>query len=188
MEAGGPRETEVKFRIADRPAFERRLTSLGAREASRESEKNVLFDDEAGSLKARGCALRLRTTESDSLLTFKGKAEFTGGVKSRLELETGLADPGRATEILAALGYRPQFRYDKRRATWRFAGAGRPVAVLDETPIGLFAELEGDRSAVLALAREVGIDEASFIADSYPILYLKLREKDPSLPPDMVFR
>ncbi len=187
MGAGGPRETEVKFRLEDRAAFERRLASLGAREISRERERNVLFDDEEGSLKARGCALRLRTTETGSLLTFKGKPEFHGGVKSRLELESAVAHPGRVEEILAALGYRPCFTYEKRRATWRFAEAGRPVAVLDETPIGLFAELEGEEAAVRDLAKELGVDEAAFIADSYPILYLKLRQGDPSLPPDMVF-
>ncbi len=58
---------------------------------------------------------------------------------------------------------------------------------MDETPLGLFAELEGDEDAIRALASELGVPESAFIPDSYAALWLKARERDPSLPADMVF-
>ncbi len=54
--------------------------------------------------------------------------------------------------ILRALGFSPTFRYEKYRAEW---SDGTGHAVIDETPIGNFGELEGparwiDRTAQAA--------------------------------------
>ena len=187
MGNGSPRETEVKFHVTDRAAFELRLLSLGARCEGRERERNVLFDDVSGTLRQRGCALRLRTTEKGALLTYKGRASFVRGVKSRLELESGVAEPDRIAGLLVELGFAPRFTYDKRRTTWRFTSPERPVVAVDETPLGLFAELEGEDKAVRTLAEELEVPEDSFIPESYVGLWAKAREKDPSLSPDMVF-
>ncbi|MGE5345902.1 MAG: class IV adenylate cyclase [Acidithiobacillales bacterium] len=186
MVSGAPRETEVKFRLADRAEFEMRLLSLGARCEGRERERNVLFDDVSGTLRQRGTALRLRTTEKGALLTYKGKASFVRGVKTRLELESDVGDPERIAGLLVELGFAPRFTYDKRRTTWRFVDPERPVVAVDETPLGLFAELEGEDRAVRSLAEELEVPEASFLTESYVALWIKAREKDPSLPHDMV--
>ncbi|HEY3348396.1 MAG TPA: class IV adenylate cyclase [Thermoanaerobaculia bacterium] len=183
----GPREIETKFRIRDRGALEERLKGLGARPGPREDETNVLYDDAAGRLRAGGCALRVRTVDDRGLLTFKGPPEVSGGIKSRVELESGVESPRAVDAILEALGLSPSFRYEKRRTTWTFADPARPVVVVDETPLGLFAEIEGTDSAVRALAAELGVAEADFIAESYVALWLAARGKDPSLPEDMVF-
>jgi adenylate cyclase class 2 len=187
MSTSPPRETEVKFRIPDRAAFELRLLSLGARCEGRERERNVLFDDGAGTLRERGTALRIRTTEKGSLLTYKGKARLDRGVKTRLELESEVTAPERVAELLVELGFAPRFTYDKRRTTWRFSRPERPVVVVDETPLGLFVELEGEDRAVRTLAEELNVPESAFIAESYAALWLKAREENPSLPRDMVF-
>jgi adenylate cyclase class 2 len=183
----GPREIETKFRVADRPALESRLRALGGAGAPPEAETNVLFDDPAQSLRATGCALRVRTVSGRGLLTFKGPAEVAAGVKSRVELESAVDDPGSVAAILGALGYRAWFRYEKRRATWIFPDPSRPLVVVDETPLGTFAEIEGPDAAVRSLAKELGVAEADFIAESYIGLWLAARERDPSLPGDMVF-
>lgn len=183
----GPREIETKFRVRDRAQLEARLAVLGARGGPAEAESNVLFDDAACSLKERGCALRVRTVDGRGLLTFKGMAEVAAGVKSRVELESAVHAPDAVARVLGALGYRPWFRYEKRRATFTFKDPACPVVVLDETPLGLFAEIEGPDAAVRALARELGVAESDFIAESYVGLWLAARAKDPSLPEDMVF-
>ncbi|HQR45510.1 MAG TPA: class IV adenylate cyclase [Thermoanaerobaculia bacterium] len=187
MGNGEPRETEVKFRLSERAAFELKLLSLGARCEGRERERNVLFDDAGFSLRKRGNALRLRTTEKGALLTYKGKASLLRGVKTRLELESGVSAPDRVSALLVELGFAPRFTYDKRRTTWRFTNPDRPVVVVDETPLGLFAELEGEDRAVRELAEELGIPEGDFIPESYAALWMKAREENPSLPLDMVF-
>jgi adenylate cyclase, class 2 len=187
MGNGEPRETEVKFRLQERAVFEMRLLALGARCEGRERERNILFDDSAGTLRKRGNALRLRTTEKGALLTYKGKTSLSRGVRTRLELESGVNAPDRIAALFVELGYAPRFTYDKRRTTWRFTDPDRPVVVVDETPLGLFAELEGDEKAVRELAEELEVPESSFIPDSYVALWMKAREENPSLPADMVF-
>lgn len=177
----------MKFRLEDRGAFEERLAALGALPGPEEEEKNVLWDDAVGSLKERGTALRLRTTEGRARITLKGKATLQRGVKSRLELETEVEDGKVLSRILEALGYAPAFRYEKRRTTWRFPRMGMPEVVVDETPLGLFAEIEGEEGAILVLARELGVSSNAFLPDSYAALWQKARDADPSLPRDMVF-
>jgi adenylate cyclase class 2 len=183
----GPREIETKFRVPDRAALEGRLKALGAAGLPPDDETNVLFDDAARSLKEKGCALRVRTVCGRGVLTFKGPAEVTAGVKSRVEWESVVDEPGAVARVLEALGYQPWFRYEKRRAAWLFPDPARPFVVVDETPLGLFAEIEGDDAAVRALAAELGVAEADYIGESYVALWFAARAKDPSLPEDMVF-
>jgi adenylate cyclase class 2 len=183
-----PREIETKFRVKDRGRLEERLRQLGARSGQREDETNVLYDDDAAGLKARGCALRLRRANGHALLTFKGSPEVSRGIKSRVEWESEVGTPDAVAAILKALGYRPWFTYEKRRTTFTFADRARPVVVLDETPLGLFAEIEGADPAVRGLAKELGLAESDFIAESYVALWLAAHEADPSLPRDMVFQ
>lgn len=185
---GAPEETEVKFRLADRGPFEERLRELGARPGHLEDEINDLFDDPAGTLRSRGEALRVRTTNGRGILTFKGKANLSeDGVKTRVELETEVESAETVTAILEQLGYLPHFRYEKLRITWSFADPGRPVVVVDETPMGLFAEIEGDLEGVRTLAMELGIPPTDFLPSSYAKLWAEAREKDPWLSHDMTF-
>lgn len=182
-----PHEIEAKFRLASREELEARLRALGACPQPVEHESNVLFDDAKGTLRARGGALRLRTVEGRGLLTLKGQAVLREGVKSRLELESAVESPERVGQILEELGYSPAFVYEKRRTTWRFPQAGRPLVVVDETPLGLFAEIEGEEEEVREMARELGVSEGEFLAESYAALYEAARANDPSLPRDMMF-
>lgn len=183
----GPREIEAKFRVEERSALETRLRALGATEGALEDEVNLLLDDDALSLRAGGRALRIRTVEGRGVLTFKGPASFDGGVKSRVELESGVDAPENVLALLDALGYRPRFRYEKRRTPWLFADPARPLVVVDETPLGLFAEIEGEADAVRALAAEIGVAEEAFLRSSYWGLWVAARQEDPDLPEDMVF-
>ena len=184
----GPVEIEVKFRVKDRGALEARLKALGARPGSRDDETNVLYDDAEGRLRTEGCALRLRTVGRRGLLTFKGLPKISGGIKKRLEWESEVEAPEAVAAILEALGFSPSFRYEKRRTTWTFASGARALVVVDETPLGLFAEIEGEDAAVRALAGRLGVGEEEFLTESYVGLWTKARAADPSLPRDMVFR
>lgn len=183
----GPREIEAKFRVGDRAGLEARLRALGAAQGPLEDEVNLLLDDDVLSLRRSGRALRVRTVNGRGVLTFKGPATFDGGVKERLELESGVDEPAAVLALLDALGYRPRFRYEKRRTPWRFADPARPLVVLDETPLGLFAEIEGEAGSVRLLAAELGVAEADFLRASYWGLWVAARERDPSLPEDMLF-
>ena len=177
-------EIEIKLPAPDLGAVRNRLREGGARLVKpRHFEGNDLYDDPEGSLARRGYALRLRRTPDGAVLTFKGPAQFAGGVKTREERETSVADPDELARILGGLGYQPRFRYEKYREEWALEGS---VVALDETPIGKFVEVEGEPTAIRAALQILALEPADALPYSYSDLYARRRREDPSLPPDML--
>jgi adenylate cyclase, class 2 len=180
-----PEEVEVKLPCADLDAVRSRLEQQGASQlAPRHDEINDLYDDGQRRLSARGTVLRLRRALGRAILTYKGQARFSEGVKTREERETEVSDPAELEAILAGLGLTRTFRYEKRREEWAFEGC---AVALDETPIGRFVEVEGEPTAIRRAVVALGLDFAEAIPYSYTRLYLDRRSEDPSLPEDMVF-
>ena len=164
-----PRETEIKLRVREVEGVRAALRGLGAQHVrERHFEDNVLFDDAAGSLRTLGNVLRLRRTPRGGLLTFKGPREMSAGVKSREERETAVADPEALDGILRRLGYRPVFRYQKYRESWKHGGQAIEV---DETPIGVFLEIEGDAQGIHAVAAALGYRPDDYVLESYVGLF-----------------
>ncbi len=181
-----PQEIELKLPVANLEEVRRRLRERGADLVRpRHAESNDLYDDAQGRLRAADSALRLRRTEGESRLTFKGPSRFEQGVRSREERETPIGDPGEVVAILEHLGLSRRFRYEKRREEWRLADCD---IALDETPIGNFVEIEGDPASIRRAVAALGLDFASAIPYSYAHLYALRRKEDPKLPADMVFR
>jgi adenylate cyclase class 2 len=166
---GGPTETEVKLRLGSPEGAREVLARVGATlTRPRHFEDNLLFDDPAGSLQATGMVLRLRTTPHASVLTLKGPRRLEEGVKMREERETLVAEPDALRAILAKLGYRPVFRYQKYRESWTHRGQ---EVVIDETPIGTFLEIEGDSEGIRAVSAELGHDPSEYLSESYVDLF-----------------
>ena len=177
-------EVEVKLPAPDLDVIRGRLREAGAAiAAARHLERNCLYDDAEGSIGKRGCVLRLRRNPAAAILTFKGRAQFAGGVKTREERETPVSDPDELDRILRGLGYEPRFRYEKNREEWSFE---RCIVALDETAIGKFVEVEGAPTAIRGVLARLGLDPAEALPYSYPDLYSRRRREDPSLPADML--
>jgi adenylate cyclase, class 2 len=165
-----PRETEIKLRVADAAGARAALKRIGAQLArERHFEDNLLFDDRLGSLREGGSVLRVRRTPRGGVLTFKGPREVQEGIKSREERETAVDRPDALESILVGLGYRSVFRYQKYRETWTHRGQEIEV---DETPIGVFLEIEGDADGIREVAAELGYSREDFVAESYVGLFL----------------
>jgi adenylate cyclase class 2 len=79
-----------------------------------------------------------------------------------------VSEPARLVEILRALGFRPVFRYEKYRATFRWLDA---ELVIDETPIGTFLEIEGPPGTIHQATEGLGFSRGDAITDSYPALF-----------------
>ncbi|MCW5983174.1 MAG: class IV adenylate cyclase [Bryobacteraceae bacterium] len=183
---GSNREIEIKLRAGSVEAGRRALRRAGFRVTVRRVfESNTVYDTSAGSLRGRGELLRLREAGEKRTLTFKGPAA-PGRHKSREELELSVSDAGTMGEILIRLGMAPVFRYDKYRTEYCQPG-GEGVATLDETPIGVFLELEGSAPWIDAAAAALGFAEEDYITASYGRLYLEYRESHADAPHDMVF-
>ena len=182
----GSHETEIKLRADDVAAARRMLYRLGFRVHKRRVfEDNTMFDTAARSLREAASALRLREVGGKAIVTFKGKP-LESKHKSREELEIDVSDPARTRLILERLGFRPIFRYQKYRTEYR-QPARSGTATLDETPIGVFMELEGQPAWIDRTARLLGFREKDYINSSYGRLYLEWCEKHRRKPGDMVW-
>jgi adenylate cyclase, class 2 len=162
-------ETEIKLRIVDAATARKSLAELGARlTRERHLEDNLLFDDDRGALGSTGSILRLRRTPGAAVLTFKGPKKVEAGMRSRPELETTVGDPDALQAILLGLGLRPAFRYQKYREAYEWEGQ---EIVVDETPIGAFMEIEGDREGIARAATLLGFSPRDYIVESYVALF-----------------
>ena len=162
-------EIEIKLKVEDPRAVEPRIRSLGARLVHpRQFEDNQLYDFPDFALKTRGAMLRLRTQDRESILTYKEAPRVEGGAKVRDEVEVSIGDPEMMATIIAKIGLRPLFRYQKYRTTYSYSDL---LITLDETPIGFFLELEGPKPLIDEVADRLGYKASDYVAKSYLALY-----------------
>lgn len=180
-------EREIKLAVRDPEAVRAKLSGPEFKVLhSRVFESNVMYDTADNSLRRAGMLIRLRQVGDRAILTWKGPAE-AGPHKSRPELETAVESPENMREILAQLGYRELFRYEKYRTEYRHNSSGTGIVTFDETPIGTFFEIEGPGDWIDRMAVELGFAEKDYILDSYGQLYLKDCQRRGVEPQHMVF-
>lgn len=180
-----PREIEIKFRIADLRGLQRDLRRAGFRLVTPSThEMNMLYDLPGQKLRKRGEMLRLRRYGDRWIVTHKAKGA-AGRHKSRVELETTVANGEQMDQILRALGFTPAFRYEKYRAEW---SDGKGHVVLDKTPIGDFGEIEGSARWIDRTAKALGIAPESYITQSYAPMFFEWKRKSGSRALEMTFR
>jgi adenylate cyclase class 2 len=167
--AKSSRENEIKLAFASADLARDALVRAGARESfPRTFEDNVLFDLPDRALTRTGCVLRLRRTGSDSTLTMKAPVPGTHRHKVRAERETRVDDHEEMAGVLTGIGLEPVYRYQKFRTAFALQGV---TAVLDETPLGTFVELEGDPEELDRAATLLGAGPADYILESYRELH-----------------
>jgi adenylate cyclase class 2 len=183
-----PVETEIKFRVDDLASLGQRLQSAGFHlHTPRSFESNVLYDTPDRRLRARTEILRIRHYAGHCLLTHKRLPDVGPGEdrhKHRIETETEISDGDAMAEVFLSLGLVPAFRYEKWRTEW---DDGQGHCVVDETPIGDFAELEGPAQWIDQKAQPLGIDPGSYITLSYGRLFEQWRERVSSTAQDLTF-
>jgi adenylate cyclase, class 2 len=179
------KEIEIKFRVSDLRPLERKLKNAGFRlETPRTHEMNTLYDLPGLVLKKKKELLRVRQYGSRWTVTHKQKPRRAHH-SSRVELETQVADGSTMQAILEALGYAPSFRYEKFRAEWT---DGRGQVVVDETPIGVFCEIEGAPRWIDQTARKLEVAAEDYITKNYATLFGDWKEKTGSRAREMTFR
>ena len=159
---------------------------------------NTLYDTDDGRLMRHGQMLRLRVerpagrahrggrgrkfakenTANGAVLTFKGpvngvETNQPEPYKVREEHELRISNTQEMSRVFEALGLRPCFRYEKFRSTFRLSGTTNLKVTLDETPIGLFVELEGERGEIDRAAEMLGFARSDYINQSYGALFVE---------------
>ncbi|HVJ07695.1 MAG TPA: class IV adenylate cyclase [Acidisarcina sp.] len=181
-------ETEVKFRVADSEALEAKLAALEFHKVTaRTFERNVLYDTPDRKLRSNGEILRIREYGPKWVVTNKRLPPNNSPEarhKQRIEIETEVEDGEAIAAILEHLGLQAAFTYEKWRAEW---ADDRGHCVLDETPIGVFAELEGPADWIDATATKLGIDLSQLLTLSYGRLFDVWKEQTGSKANDLTF-
>lgn len=159
------RETEVKLAFPSAADALARLERIGGVVvAPRHFEDNRLYDRPDGTLRSSDTVLRLRSAGTRVVLTLKTPVPGDHRHKVRDEIETEVRDAEAVHAILAALGFRVAWRYQKYRTTLRI---GEVEASVDETPIGCWVELEGEPERIDGVASALGFDPEAYVRSTY---------------------
>jgi adenylate cyclase, class 2 len=206
-------EIEIKLRVPDLASLRSRLKRLHACEITpRTHESNTLYDTPRHDLRRRGQLIRIRTEQPASsfgkrrpkenaaaLLTYKGPSSTSNAIepgrhsntrshfKIKDEAEVPVVGQGNLARILRALGLRPTFRYEKFRTTYALPGVRGLKIELDETPVGIYLELEGPVAGIDRGAHLLGYARSDYMTDTYGSLYLAACRRRGHKPGDMLF-
>jgi adenylate cyclase class 2 len=185
--ASNGQEIEVKIPLPGADGIPERLKAAGFTiSAPRIFEANTLYDTPDQRLRAKQQILRLRQVGERVILTWKGPGE-SGPHKNREERESGVDSFAGMHTILERLGYAPTFRYEKFRTEFRRNAEEGGVVTLDETPIGIFMELEGPGTWIDQTAQFLGFKKENYVLESYGRLYLAYCADHGLQPGNMVF-
>lgn len=165
-------ETEVKFCVRDRAGLEAKLRLNGFHCVTPSTfERNTLYDTPDRRLRAQHQILRVRQYGDAWVVTHKRMPDVETEQqlhKHRVETETRVEDGAAMASIFNMLGFLPVFIYEKRRTEYADATGH---CVVDETPIGLFAELEGPAEWIDSLVPRLGVAEEDVMTLSYGRLF-----------------
>jgi adenylate cyclase class 2 len=149
----------------------------------RRLQEDALLDTEEESLRRRRCVLRVRVENGKSRVTFKGPVQ-PSEMKVREEYETLIGDGEVLIRVFEELGLHIWFRYEKYREEFSHEDV---IVAIDETPVGVFVEIEGGEQGIAAMAEALGRTPGDYIVDSYRSLFLQRREEFGLRGPDMLF-
>ncbi|HJR59375.1 MAG TPA: class IV adenylate cyclase [Vicinamibacterales bacterium] len=177
-------EREIKLRYESAEEARAMVLAAGATPLhGRRLQEDALLDTDDEQLRRRRCVLRVRTENGKSRLTFKGPVQ-PSEMKVRDEVETLVGDGEVVLRVLEELGLHVWFRYEKFREEFCHDDV---IVAVDETPVGVFVEIEGSEHGIREMAEALGRTTADYVLDSYRGLFLANRERLGLSGGDMLF-
>jgi adenylate cyclase class 2 len=177
-------EREIKLRFANAEAARVAVLATGATQIrGRRLQEDCLLDTADETLHRRRCVLRLRVESGKSILTFKGPVQ-PSAMKLRDELETMVGDGTTLLRMLEELGFTVWFRYQKYREEFSLDDV---IVAVDETPAGVFVEIEGGDRGITEMAQALGRGTSDYLLDSYRWLWVLECERRGVPVTDMLF-
>jgi adenylate cyclase, class 2 len=177
-------EREIKLRFDSAEQAREAVLATGATPLfGRRLQEDAMLDTEDEELRRKRCVLRVRMENGKSRITYKGPAQESD-LLVREELETVVGDGEALLRVFGALGMHVWFRYEKYREEFAHEDV---IVAIDETPVGIFVEIEGSEQGIAGMTVALGRTAADYIVDSYRSLFLQRREELGLTGPNMVF-
>jgi adenylate cyclase class 2 len=177
-------EREIKLRFDSVEDARKAVLAAGCTpRLGRRLQADALLDSEDEQLRRRRCVLRVRVENGKSRVTFKGPVQ-PSTMKLREEFETLVGDGEVLLKIFEELGLHIWFRYEKYREEFSHDDV---IVAIDETPVGIFVEVEGCEQGIENAAAALGRSQADYKLDYYRSLFLQHREAYGLDTSDMVF-
>ena len=112
-------EVEVKARIDSFEEMEKRLKDLGAVKTKDEFQEDIYFASPIVDFAETDEALRIRTTNNDTFITYKGP-KLNEKAKTRKEVEMTIESAAKASDIFTEIGFTPARTVKKSRQYYRY--------------------------------------------------------------------
>jgi adenylate cyclase class 2 len=177
-------EREIKLRFSSADEAREAVIATGATPLhGRRLQEDALLDTDDEQLRRQRCVLRVRMENGKSRLTYKGPVQ-PSVMKVREELETVVGDGEVLLRVFRELGLHVWFRYEKYREEFAHEDV---IVAIDETPVGVFVEIEGSEQGIADMTRALGRTPADYLVDSYRSLFLQHRDECGLTGSDMVF-
>jgi adenylate cyclase class 2 len=177
-------EREIKLRFDSVEEARKAVLAAGCTpRLGRRLQADALLDTDDEDLRRRRCVLRVRVENGKSRVTFKGPVQ-PSIMKVREEDETLVGDGEVLLKIFEELGLHIWFRYEKYREEFSYDDV---IVAIDETPVGVFVEIEGGEQGIENAAAALGRSRADYVVDSYRSLFLQHRDACGLESSDMVF-
>jgi adenylate cyclase class 2 len=167
-------EIEVKFYLEDIESMRRNILEVGIESKGRVFETNICYEDNHNTLIQKKILLRLRQ-DKKTRLTLKSRPMMKSrDFKVFNELEVEVDDMATMDQILKALGYHPEQKYEKWRETLVLDRTG---LFLDRMPYGDFLEIEGQSQDIKYWTSRLGLDWHRRILLNYLEIFEIIRKK-----------
>lgn len=116
-------EVEVKAKISSFIEMEEKLDSIGATKSKHEFQEDIYFNSPIVDFADTDEALRIRTTKENEdvniFITYKGP-KIDKHSKTRKEIEMGIEDAGKCSDIFEAIGFRKVRAVRKNRQYYTY--------------------------------------------------------------------
>ena len=112
-------EVEVKAKIESFDEMEKRLKEIGATKSKPEFQQDIYFQSPIADFAKTDEALRIRTTDNDVFITYKGP-KLNRDAKTRKEVEMTIESADKAKDIFEEIGFKPARTVRKNRQYYTF--------------------------------------------------------------------
>lgn len=148
-------EIEAKFKLKSR----QQLLDIGAMFISKKYVKDLYFDDEEKNFEKKDLVLRLRNKNDKYYLAYKGPRQNNKENKNlqvREEIELEVSNNINTKFILESLGYKVSDVVEKTRELFKLKNYSVKFEVDNYPFVGLFLEIEGDKSEIFEVMKLLG--------------------------------